>query len=130
MGAAIGVAWLGGLSEAVRRRLNARIATDALGRLKRGEEGRLAKAHAAGLCIAAGRGALTAAGGSALALAGGSLLINLFAGMDFGAAFALIPALGLASFYLGVVRADAVKIASFAAGLAAALLMGLKFGIT
>lgn len=130
LGTGIGVAWLGGRSEVLRRRLNARICTEILGRIKRGENGYLGKAHAAGLFIAAGRGALTAAGGGALALAGGSLLINLIAGMDFGAAFALIPALGLASFILGVVRADAVKIGGFAAGLAAALLMGLKFGIT
>jgi hypothetical protein len=50
--------------------------------------------------------------------------------MDFGAGFALIPALGLASFFLGVVRAEKVKLGGFAGGLAAALLLGLKFGIT
>jgi mannose/fructose/N-acetylgalactosamine-specific phosphotransferase system component IIC len=130
MGAAVGVAWLGGLSERLRRRLNAGIAEAALRRVRGGERGVLARAHAVGVGIAAVRGGLTAAVGSAAGLAAGSVLINLFAGLDFGAAFALIPALGLGSFFLGVVRANAVKLAGFAAGLAAALLMGLKFGIT
>jgi mannose/fructose/N-acetylgalactosamine-specific phosphotransferase system component IIC len=128
--AAIGVAWLGGRTEAVRRHINAGVAERALGRLRGGEPGALGAAHWVAVAVAAARGGLTTLLGSAIGLLGGSLLINLFVGMDFGAAFALIPALGLASFLLGVVRAKRMELAGFAVGLAAALLMGLKFGIT
>jgi mannose/fructose/N-acetylgalactosamine-specific phosphotransferase system component IIC len=127
---AVGVAWLGVRTEGVRRGANLRVSEAALRRARAGESGVLAKAHAAGVVFAAVRGALTATVGGAAGLLGGSLLINLLAGMDFGAGFALIPAVGLASFFLGVVRADKVKLSGFAGGLAAALLLGLKFGIT
>jgi mannose/fructose/N-acetylgalactosamine-specific phosphotransferase system component IIC len=128
--AGIGVAWLGGRGEVFRRSINTRVAEGALRRLRGGEAGALSVAHGAGVAVAAVRGGLTTFVGGGIGLLGGSVLINLFAGMDFGAAFALIPPLGLAIFLIGVVRAKRMELAGFAAGLAAALLMGLKFGIT
>jgi hypothetical protein len=46
--------------------------------------------------------------------------------MDFGAAFVLIPCLGLASFFLGIVRFERKGLAFFAAGVAVALLAGFR----
>lgn len=127
---AIGVARLGSWTELYRRRINGALVSRALGRLNQGEVGAIGRAQGMGVAITAIRGGLTAAIGAALGIAAGSLLINLLAGMDFGLAFALIPCLGLASFILGVVRAKRMELAGFAAGLAAALLIGLKFGLS
>lgn len=127
---AAGVAWLGGRGEAVRWRINARIGQRALERIRDRRPPALGRAHAAAVALAGARGGLTALIGSSVGLSGGALLINLFARMDFGAAFALIPLLGLATFVLGVVKVRRAELTGFAAGLAAALLVGLKFGIT
>ncbi len=127
---ALGVAALGSWSEKARREANRRLCDGAARGLREGGSGALGRAQAAGLGISALRGAATVAIGSAAGLALGRPLINLFAGMDFGAAFALIPCLGLASFILSAVRARRIELAGFGTGLAVALLMGLELGLS
>jgi mannose/fructose/N-acetylgalactosamine-specific phosphotransferase system component IIC len=126
----IGVARLGVWAEGIRRRVNGRLWARALLRLGQGRRHSLAEAHALGLIVAAATGAITAGAGAGIGLSVASMAINLLGGMDFGAAFALIPCLGVASFVLSLVRTRRLELAGFAAGLAAALLIGLEFGFS
>lgn len=119
---AVAIAWAGRHTEVARRRVNGYLAERALGRLRDGDPGALARAHAAALALAGMRGALVCGAGCAAGLALGRVGINYLAVMDFGPAFALIPCVGVASFFLGIVKAERKGLAFFAAGVAVALL--------
>jgi mannose/fructose/N-acetylgalactosamine-specific phosphotransferase system component IIC len=123
---ALAVAWGGAKTELLRRRANETLADAALRRLRSGDEGALWKAHSASLALTFVRGALVAGVGCAAALAVGAIAIKGFAAMDFGAAFILIPCVGLASFFLGIVRTERKGLAFFAAGVVVALLAGFR----
>lgn len=124
-----GVAELGVWTEGLRRGANRGLSDMALRGLRDGRAGSLSAAQAMGLALTASRGAATTALGAALGLVVGALTINLFAGMDFDAAFALIPCVGLGSVFVSVFKAGRLGLTCFAAGLAAALLMGLELGL-
>lgn len=124
--AALAVAWSGTGTEGWRRRANEKLAEWALRRLREGHSGALWMAHVASVILTALRGAFVAGAGCAIGLTLGAMAINRFAAMDFGAAFALIPCLGLASFFLGIVRTERKGLAFFAAGVAVALLAGFR----
>jgi PTS system mannose-specific IIC component len=123
------VAELGAWTEALRRGVNRRLADMAQRGLLEGKERALGEAQAIGLAVTASRGALTALLGAGVGLAAGSLCINVFAGMDFGAAFALIPCVGLGSVFVSVFRAGKLGFTCFVTGLSAALAMGLELGL-
>jgi mannose/fructose/N-acetylgalactosamine-specific phosphotransferase system component IIC len=123
------VAELGAWTERLRRRINQRLADRAGRGLLEGRRSALGQAQAIGLAVTASRGAVTALLGAGGGLAAGSLCINLFAGMDFGAAFALIPCVGLGSVFVSVFRDGRLGVACFLTGLAAALAMGLELGL-
>jgi mannose/fructose/N-acetylgalactosamine-specific phosphotransferase system component IIC len=119
---AMAVAHLAVRTEVWRRRANEALANRALRGLRAGRPNALLKAHAASLLLTFLRGAVAAGLGCAGALACGAGAHFLFAAMDFRAAFALIPCLGLASFFLGIVRTERKGQVFFAAGVAVALL--------
>lgn len=124
--AALAVGWAGAPTERRRRTANEALAEWALRRLREGDFGALGRAHAASAALTALRGALAAGVGCFLWLAVGAVVYNRLAVMDFRAALVLIPCLGLASFFLGIVRTDRKGLAFFAAGVAVALLAGFR----
>ena len=124
--AAVAVGWAGARTERWRRTANEALAGWALRRLREGDSGALGRAHAASAALAALRGVFTAGLGCFLWLAIGAVVHNRLAVMDFRAALVLIPCLGLASFFLGIVRTDRKGLVFFAAGVAVALLAGFR----